>query len=141
MKNLLILIAFAFLLTTCQQSNSSESVSANTVDASNDNTGKFLKVSVGEFKALLDEIPNEIVVDVRTPKEFGEGALEKAINIDFYNSEFDKEIAKLDKTKPIFIYCAKGGRSGKAMTKMQDLQFKEVYDLKGGYSAWKAENQ
>ena len=55
-----------------------------------------------------------------------------------YEPSFETNLAKLDKEKPVAVYCKVGGRSGQAMAKMQELGFKEVYNLKGGMDAWKS---
>ena len=47
-----------------------------------------------------------------------------------------KEILKLDKDKPIAVYCAVGGRSSSTAQFLRQQGFKKVYDLKGGMFAW-----
>lgn len=89
-----------------------------------------------EFEKKLSSIKDKQVVDVRTAEEFASGHLAQAVMIDYYKSDFKSQIAKLDKNKPVFVYCAAGGRSGSATEILQDLGFKKVYDLKGGYRAW-----
>ena len=92
-------------------------------------------VSPAEFKELMNK-ENAQVIDVRTPGEFEGGIIGDAVNIDYTASDFQKEIAKLDMSKPTLIYCASGGRSGRAAKIMKDLGFEEVYDLQGGYNGW-----
>ena len=44
----------------------------------------------------------------------------------------------MDKT--YIVHCTKnpvGGRSGRALEKLQELGFKNLYSLEGGYIAWK----
>ena len=45
-------------------------------------------------------------------------------------------MSELNKQAETLIYCHSGGRSGKASKILKELGFKEVYDLKGGYSNW-----
>ena len=59
-----------------------------------------------QFKTKMQELKNEIVLDVRAPKELAQGKIENAININFFDETFDAQIAKLDKTKPVMVYCA-----------------------------------
>lgn len=92
-------------------------------------------VSAEEFKAKMGEKDVQII-DVRTPQEYKGGKIGDAKNIDFYSADFKAMISKLDKSKPTLVYCAAGGRSGEAVEMMESLDFKEVYDLKGGYNAW-----
>jgi rhodanese-related sulfurtransferase len=89
-----------------------------------------------EFKAKMDATPGAVVLDVRTPDEVDQGKLKGAVNIDFNNTDFQKEVARLDKSKTYFVYCAKGGRSSKAFAILKSSGFNNVYDLKGGYTAW-----
>ncbi len=88
-----------------------------------------------EFKEFIST--NEVLlVDVRTPREFNSGHIEKAININFLSSEFDEQIQKLDTTKTLVIYCRSGNRSGKSSPKFVKVGFDNLYDLKGGVLNW-----
>lgn len=89
-----------------------------------------------EFEKKLADIKDKQVIDVRTLDEFSKGHLADAVMIDFYNDDFKSRVAKLDKNKPVFVYCAAGGRSGSATEIFKELGFKKIYDLKGGYKAW-----
>ncbi len=77
-----------------------------------------------------------VIIDIRTPKEFNEGHLENAFNIDFYSETFKKDLDKLDKNKTYFIYCRSGNRSGRAIPIMKELGFKEIYNLSVGIKEW-----
>ncbi|TAE59522.1 MAG: rhodanese-like domain-containing protein, partial [Bacteroidetes bacterium] len=46
---------------------------------------------------------------------------------------------KLDKSQPVFVYCAVGGRSGRSAQTLQQLGFTQVYDLEGGITRWQQE--
>ncbi len=79
------------------------------------------------------------LLDVRTPGEVAKGFIEGAVHIDFFDSDFEFEVAKLDKSKPIIVYCAAGGRSAKSGKKLASLGFSKIYDLTGGFGTWKKE--
>jgi len=81
------------------------------------------------------------LVDIRTPEEVAEGIIEGAQLIDFFDENFEAKMSKLDKEKPLIIYCKSGGRSGKAAGQLATLGFKEIYDMSGGFSGWKAEGR
>jgi rhodanese-related sulfurtransferase len=81
-----------------------------------------------------------ILLDVRTPGEFGERHLAGALNIDYNGADFDARIEKLDKTQPVYVYCLSGGRSAAAAQTLTDIGFTKVYEMKGGISRWIAEN-
>lgn len=97
--------------------------------------GEIKVVSTEEMQALL-ELDNVQLVDVRTSKEYKEGYIAKAQNIDFNSPTFDKDIIKLDKEKPVVLYCKSGGRSAKCAKKMKQAGFVKIYDLDGGISKW-----
>ncbi|MFC2005698.1 rhodanese-like domain-containing protein [Chloroflexota bacterium] len=84
--------------------------------------------------------PDFVIIDVRTPEEFGEGHIENAINMDFYSRTFRDEINNLDKSKKYLIYCRSDNRSGNALDIMAELNFREVYNILGGIIDWKAES-
>ena len=81
--------------------------------------------------------PDVILLDVRTTKEFDEGHLQNALNIDVTEDGF-VENAKLvlpaDKT--IAVYCRSGKRSTLAAGALTKEGYK-VVNLKGGIVAWK----
>lgn len=77
------------------------------------------------------------VVDVRTPQEFNAGHIQGAKNLDFYSAQFGAEVSKLDKNKPVYVYCAVGGRSASAAGMLVKQGFTKVYDLAGGIESWK----
>lgn len=89
-----------------------------------------LKAEIGEGDLQL--------VDVRTAKEFANGHIANALNIDINGSDFQNNISKLDKEKPVFLYCKKGGRSHRAANLMKELGFQKIYDYSGGYDEWSA---
>lgn len=77
------------------------------------------------------------LIDVRSIEEYNRGHIDDAINIDIADIEkFSKEIQKLDKTKPIYIYCHSGVRSRRAGKLIQKLGFTSIYDFTGGWSIW-----
>lgn len=106
---------------------------------SNAQTSTF-NLSVSDFSKKIKELPSAPLVDVRTPEEYSKGHLSNAANINWNDDNFDAEISKLDKSKPVFVYCLSGGRSGSAAKKMRADGFKEVYELAGGIMKWRGAN-
>lgn len=90
------------------------------------------------FENMLHNKTNVTLIDVRTPQEYGAGFVAGARNIDIYDPGFEAQIARLDKNRPVMVYCAKGGRSASAAEQLKRAGFPEVYDLAGGMEAWKA---
>lgn len=95
--------------------------------------GKVILVSPADFK---EKSQNQTIIDIRTPQEYRQGHLKNAVNINLFDRAFLEEIDKLDKSKPVFIYCRTGNRTSSASKKMLNLGFQQVYDLKGGISNW-----
>lgn len=92
-------------------------------------------VSPEEMKELLATEDIQLV-DVRTPEEYMEGYIANYQNIDFMSPTFEEDILKLDKEKPVILYCKSGGRSAKCAEKMAEAGFIKIYDLEGGITKW-----
>ena len=75
---------------------------------------------------------NVVLIDVRTPEEFVNGHVKGALNLNFMDENFQQEVAKLNKNKRYYLYCASGNRSGKAMQYFHARKIKaesiETYD-------------
>jgi len=85
-----------------------------------------------------NDINSGILIDVRTPQEYKSGHLDHAVNIDWFAKDFAERVQTMDKEKPVFVYCKKGGRSSQAARVLDSLGFKKVFDLEGGYDAFMA---
>jgi phage shock protein E len=77
-----------------------------------------------------------LLLDVRTPEEYTEGHLKGAVLINYRDNSFAEQVSKLDKNKPVYVYCHSGKRSGGAQDMMLKQGFKKVINLKGGIVAW-----
>ena len=99
-------------------------------------TPGFHDVKVAEFEKLANAGKGAIL-DVRTPKEYAEGHVNGSVNINYFDKDFKDQVGKLDSTKPVYVYCHSGGRSSKAMNIMKSQGFTTIYNLTGGYAAWK----
>lgn len=72
------------------------------------------------------------VVDVRTKKEHALNSIKNSILIPYPHPEFNKNISKLDKSKPVIVFCRSGARSNIAAKEIKKNGFEEVLNLKGG---------
>lgn len=106
----------------------------------NDVTQKpvITEVSVSQAKSLIKNTKGLIILDVRTPEETSQGIIKGAKIIDIARNDFKDKVQKLDKTKPILVYCKAGGRSSTAVEIMEELGFKKLYNLTDGYDEWKS---
>lgn len=94
-------------------------------------------LDAGAFKEAISK-ENIQLVDVRTKLEYNAGHIENAVNIDFFDrSNFNENFAIFDREQPIYLYCRSGHRSQRSAKKLAKLGFKKIYDLKGGFKAWK----
>lgn len=85
---------------------------------------------------------NVQLIDVRSEREYSQGYIDNAINITIADTKkFTIEIQKLDKTKPIYVYCHAGIRSQRAGKLITELGFTEIYDFRGGWRAWIEQNK
>ncbi|WP_299438001.1 rhodanese-like domain-containing protein [uncultured Aquimarina sp.] len=122
-KTIVTITVFSLLLFNCKDSN-------------NNDTAAVELITVEEMDSLL-ELEKVQLVDVRTPQEYAEGHIEGAINIDFSDENFETLISEVDKSKPVAVYCGRGGRSGKCSAYMKKAGFTKIYDLDGGITEWK----
>lgn len=122
MKQLLFILCIVFSITflSCKESANSA-----------------IKVISQEEMQTFLKLEDVQLIDVRTPEEYKTGFIADAQNIDFYSSTFAEDISKLDKNKPVFLYCKSGGRSAKCAKKLLSAGFVKIYDLEGGISKWK----
>jgi rhodanese-related sulfurtransferase len=99
------------------------------------------KLDANAYEKLIAATPNLQLVDIRTQQEIAKGKIPNAQTLDYYDPNFKSNIAKLDKTKPIAVYCAAGGRSGGAVQVLNELGFTQVFDLSGGFKSWAAQGK
>lgn len=102
-----------------------------------DDTSKneLASVSSVEFAQAINENDDVVLIDVRTPREFEQGHLSGAVNIDHGSSKFDDLISELDMDSFYAIYCRSGRRSKEVLNIMKEKGFSRVIDLKGGIEA------
>ena len=132
--SLIVLLSVPMFACSGGNSNTEQHGSESTIQQ-----GQIVKnIDAAEMHQLIAENSDALILDVRTEGELSGGMLPNAMHIDFYGNDFNDQLSKLDKDKAVFVYCAAGGRSGKAMNMMKKLDFKEVYNLKGGFPTWQS---
>lgn len=95
---------------------------------------KNIKVPAAERKIRQ----HVTVIDVRTHEEYAAGHIDGALLINIKDTaDFFEAINKLPRNQPYLIYCRTGKRSAAAATLMAANNFTRLYNLKGGYVAWK----
>lgn len=133
MKLLPFFAIFSLLLSSCTGAEKADSTAGDQQAA----PSKPVNVDANLAKAVIaSEKP--VLLDVRTPREFQSGTIKGSKNIDFNSPDFEKEIAKLDKSKTYLVYCRSGNRSGQALPVLEKLNLSKLYHLDGGIKAWQA---
>ena len=74
-----------------------------------------------------------LLIDVRKPFEYSVGTFKNAMNPNIQNfRDFPKFLSKVEKTKPVAMFCTGGIRCEKASIFLKQKGFKNVFQLKGG---------
>ncbi|MBA3983332.1 MAG: molybdopterin-synthase adenylyltransferase MoeB [Acidimicrobiia bacterium] len=92
----------------------------------------------GAAKRIAD---GALVLDVREPDEYDEGALEGAMHIPRGHLESQVENRLTDKNTPVVVYCAGGVRSAFAARTLGELGYTDVVSMDGGFGRWKDEGR
>ena len=87
------------------------------------------------------EAGDVLVLDVREPDEFEQGALPNVLHIPRGHLEAQIEGRALDRDQEIVVYCAGGVRSAFAARTLQELGYTNVLSMAGGFGKWKDEGR
>lgn len=82
-----------------------------------------------------------VVLDVREPDEYEQGALPNVVHIARGHLEAQVETKIVDKSVDVIVYCAGGVRSAFAAKTLQELGYTNVVSMAGGYGKWKDEGR
>ena len=83
----------------------------------------------------LDQKKGMMLLDVRTDKEYEGGHIPGSVHVPL--SEIGDKIKKLKKDKELVVYCQSGNRSIWAIKRLMGMGYTNLYNLKGGFNAWK----
>jgi len=80
---------------------------------------------------------NPLLLDLREPKEFDGRTLPNAIHVPL--SQLGSRASELAKyvSRPVIAFCERGQRSRGATSVLEKQGFKEIYNLSGGFKAWR----
>jgi rhodanese-related sulfurtransferase len=85
--------------------------------------------------------PGTVVLDVREPEEYEQGAIPGALHIARGTLEGSIEAKVADKDTPIVVHCASGVRSAFAAKTLTELGYTDVASMEGGFNKWKDEGR
>src|SRR5205814_8838824 len=94
------------------------------------------EVDTAGAAAAIDQ-PGTVVLDVREPDEYEQGAIPGAVHIARGNLESQVEGRIPDRASPIVVHCAGGTRSAFAAKTLTDLGYTDVVTIAGGFNKWK----
>lgn len=83
----------------------------------------------------LEQMKGMTMLDTRTDREYKQGHIPGSIHIEL--SEIGNKAKKLRRDKDLVVYCQSGNRSIWAIKRLMGMGFTRLYNLKGGYGAWK----
>lgn len=99
------------------------------------------EVDTAEAQRRIEGDKRPVVLDVREPDEYDQGALIGALHIPRGHLESQVEGKILDKHAPVVVYCAGGTRSAFAAKTLQELGYTDVVSVVGGFGKWKDEGR
>lgn len=140
MKLYLFLFVLAIGFAACKSSPQAETTNqTSSAKTTSTKSEKIIhRVDNKTFAEKIAKSPDAQIVDVRTPGEYAKGAIDNSVNMNYHDRDFAEQAnGKLDKNKPVMLYCAGGVRSAKAAKILEKQGFKEIYDLEKGYGGWK----
>ena len=87
----------------------------------------------------LDQKKGIMLLDVRSDREYAQGHIPGAVHVPL--PDIGERVKKLKKEKELVVYCRNGNQSIWAIKRLMGMGYKNLYNLKGGYSAWKRLNR
>ena len=83
----------------------------------------------------LDQKKGMVLLDVRSDKEYAQGHIPGAVHVPL--GEIGDKVKKLKKDKEPWSIAAAATRASGRSRRLMGMGYKNLYNLKGGYSAWK----
>nr|WP_315245904.1 thioredoxin domain-containing protein [uncultured Flavobacterium sp.] len=93
-------------------------------------------ISLDLYYSKIQNEKNPQIIDARGPEEFALNHINGAVNFNLESKDYAQQIAKLDKTRPVFTYSIGAGRSVWLADDLLKKGFKEAYSLEGGIANW-----
>ena len=93
-------------------------------------------VALEVYYSKIKSEKNPQIIDARGPEEFALNHIEGAVNFNLESKNYAQQVAKLDKTKPVFTYSIGAGRSVWLANDLLKKGFKQAYSLEGGIANW-----
>src|SRR5690349_4818231 len=101
---------------------------------------RITEIDTAEGERRLAD-PSVVILDVREPDEYDQGALPRAVHIPRGQLESNVENRITDHEAPVLVYCAGGTRSAFAAETLAQLGYTNVVSMDGGFNKWKNEGR
>lgn len=85
---------------------------------------------INEMLREYDNLPNALLLDVRTPQEYSEGHIPLSLNIPLYEMHRLEE-ERVGKYTPVFLYCRSGARSRVAAQMLRNMGYVNARNIGG----------
>ncbi|MGA8570637.1 MAG: molybdopterin-synthase adenylyltransferase MoeB, partial [Candidatus Binataceae bacterium] len=93
-------------------------------------------IDIDEARRMLEK-PGTVLLDVREGDEWRQGHIPQAVGIPRGFLELRVEEKVPDHKTPVILQCASGTRSLLAARSLREMGYENVYNLTGGFNAWK----
>src|SRR5271166_6385686 len=94
------------------------------------------QIDIDEARRMIEK-PGTVLVDVRESDEWRQGHIPEAIAIPRGFLELRIEDKVPDHKTPVILQCASGTRSLLASRALHEMGYENLYNLNGGFNAWK----
>jgi adenylyltransferase/sulfurtransferase len=103
------------------------------IPQANAQTDEVPEITVEELNEKLEEVS---VLDVREPHEYEVANIGARL---IPLGELPERLIELDKDETLAVHCKTGARSARAVKLLREAGFQNVYNVKGGITAWSEE--
>lgn len=101
----------------------------------------YQQITAEEAKAMIDELEDEIILDVREQEEYDEKHIPDAILLPVGMIDEDTAEGLIpEKDSVVLVYCRSGNRSKTASSALAELGYTQVYEF-GGINDWPYETE
>jgi rhodanese-related sulfurtransferase len=95
-------------------------------------------ISAQDLIRLMNQ--GALVLDIRKPELFAAGHVNGAKHLDSDKILSASDAFKRFKEKPVVVYCDSGSLAAAAVRQLKEQGFTKAFTLRGGFSAWRADN-
>lgn len=90
-----------------------------------------------QLDGLLEEKPDAVILDIRSPEEFAAGHIPGAKNREFGGADFKESLQEIDKAVPWIVYDDSGGYEAGVFKSIVESGAFDLHRLEGGFQAWR----